>query len=149
ENDFVLFFFAGHGAPDPRHPQDLYLLAHDTRVKDLAGTGLLMRYVREDISKIAARDVLVLTDACHSAGMDDASGTRSLASNRVVPAFLAKMQHASGGLAIFTASEAAQLSQEDARWDNHGVFTHFLLQGLNGAADRNGDHIVTLGELIE
>ncbi len=150
ENDFVVFFFAGHGAPDPNHPQDLYLVAHDTRVKDLAGTGLLMRHVREAIADIPARDVLILTDACHSAGIAaPANGSRGLETNPINQAFLEKMKHASGGLAILTASEAAQLSQEDARWGNHGVFTHFLLQGLAGAADRNGDHIVTLGELME
>jgi len=150
ENDFVLFFFAGHGAPDPNRPQDLYLLAHDTSAKDIAGTGLLMRHVREAIAEIAARDVLILTDACHSAGIAGPStGGRSIEANPIHQAFLDKMQHASGGLAILTASEAAQLSQEDARWGHHGVFTHFLLQGLAGAADRNGDHIVTLGELME
>jgi WD40 repeat protein/uncharacterized caspase-like protein len=150
ENDFVLFFFAGHGAPDPNHPQDLYLLAHDTYPKDVAGTGLLMRHVREAIAAIPARIVLILTDACHSAGIAaTGNGGRGVEVNPIHQAFLEKMMHASGGLAILTASEAAQLSQEDARWGHHGVFTHFLLEGLGGAADRNGDHIVTLGELME
>jgi hypothetical protein len=148
ESDFVLFFFAGHGAPDPNHPQDLYLLAHDTRPQDIAGTGLLMRHVREALAAIPAHDVLILTDACHSAGIADPGG-RGVEVNPIHQAFLEKMMHASGGLAIFTASEAAQLSQEDARWGHHGVFTHFLLEGLRGAADQNGDQIVSLGELME
>jgi hypothetical protein len=43
-----------------------------------------------------------------------------------------------------------QLSQEDARWGGgHGVFTHFLLEALRGAADEDGDQIVTLGESVE
>jgi hypothetical protein len=29
------------------------------------------------------------------------------------------------------------------------VFTHFLLKAFRGEADRDGDHIVDLGELME
>jgi WD40 repeat protein len=148
EDDFVLFFFAGHGAADPNNLKELYLLAHDTSPKKIAGTGLLMRHVREAISDIDARDVLILTDACHSAGMGSSKGQRGLADNAVNQAFLQKMLHASGGLAILTASEAAQASLEDARI-RHGVFTDFLLRGLHGEADADHDRIVTLGEIME
>jgi WD40 repeat protein len=148
EEDFVLFFFAGHGAADPNNLKELYLLAHDTSPKKIAGTGLLMRHVREAISDIEARDVLILTDACHSAGMAASKGQRGLADNAVNQAFLEKMLHSSGGLAILTASEAAQVSLEDAKI-RHGVFTDFLLRGLQGKADTNHDQIVTLGEIME
>jgi hypothetical protein len=148
EDDFVLFFFAGHGAPDPNRPQDLYLLAHDTDPENIAGTGLLMRHVREAIAAIRARDVLILTDACHSAGMGAPASMRSLATNSIHQVFLDKMRHSSGGLAILTASEAAQYSLERTE-RGHGVFTWHLLQGLRGAADADGDRIVTLGEAME
>ena len=148
EDDFVLFFFAGHGAADPNNLKELYLLAHDTSPKKIAGTGLLMRHVREAISDIEARDVLILTDACHSAGMAASKGQRGLTDNAVNQAFLEKMLHSSGGLAILTASEAAQVSLEDAKI-RHGVFTDFLLRGLQGKADANHDQIVTLGEIME
>jgi len=149
ENDFVLFFFAGHGAPDPDHPQDLYLLAHDTDPNNIAGTGLLMGEVRDEIAKIPARDVLILTDACHSAGMAAPKSIRGITVNPIHQVFLDKMNHASGGLAVLTASEAAQVSFENSKWEQHGVFTHFVLEGLQGAADANADHVVTLGELME
>ena len=31
----------------------------------------------------------------------------------------------------------------------HGVFTHFLLEGLRGEGDQNGDGIVTFAEVFE
>ena len=31
----------------------------------------------------------------------------------------------------------------------HGVFTYYLLEGLRGKADRNGDGVVTVSELYE
>jgi WD40 repeat protein len=148
EDDFVLFFFAGHGAADPNNLKELYLLAYDTSPQKIAGTGLLMRHVREAISDIEARDVLILTDACHSAGMAASKGQRGLADNAVNQSFLEKMLHSSGGLAILTASEAAQVSLEDAKI-HHGVFTEFLLRALQGEADANHDQIVTLGEIME
>jgi WD40 repeat protein len=149
ENDFVLFFFAGHGAPDPNRLLDLYLLAHDTDPDNIAGTGLLMEHVRDSISQIPARDVLILSDACHGAGMGGIAGMRGVKENPIHQAFLEKLRHASGGLAILTASEAAQSSYENAKWGKHGVFTHFLLQGLQGDADADHDGIVSLDEIME
>lgn len=149
ENDFVLFFFAGHGSPDPNRLTDHYLLAHDTNPENIAGTGILMRHVREAISEIPARHVLILTDSCHSAGMAAPPSIRSITANPIHEAFLEKMRHASDSLAILTASESAQVSYENAKFDQHGVFTYFLLQGLKGAADVDGNGIVSLGELIE
>ena len=149
ENDFVLFFFAGHGAPDPNRREDLYLLAHDTDPENIAGTGLLMTHVREAISQIPARDVLILGDACHSAGIGAVPGMRAVKDNAINQVFLDKMRHASGGLAILTASESAQASYENEKWGKHGVFTHFLLEGLQGDADQDHDGIVSLDEIIE
>lgn len=149
ENDMVLFFFAGHGAPDPNNLPDLYLLAHDTDPNNIAGTGILMRYVREAIAEIPARDVVILSDSCHSAGIAAPSNMRSLSANPIHKAFLEKMRHASGGLAILTASEAAQVSYENDEWGQHGVFTYYLLKALSGEADSDRDQIVTLGEAME
>lgn len=150
ENDFVLVFFAGHGAPNPNRRDDLYLLAHDTDPDQIAGTGLLMRHVREAISDIRARHVLVLTDACHSAGMAAPESFRSIIRvNPIHEAFLDRMLHSSDSLAIFSASETTQLANEGDKWENHGVFTYYLLKGLDGHADKDRDKIVTLGEIME
>jgi hypothetical protein len=55
-----------------------------------------------------------------------------------------------GGMTVLTASSGDQL----ASWDTeakHGLFTRYLLEGLEGNADGgrygNGDGQVTLGEL--
>lgn len=149
EDDFALFFFAGHGVPDPNRPQDLYLMAHDTNPRNIAGTGLLMRHVREAVAAIRARNVLILTDACHSAGMSAPKNIRSLTVNPIHRAFLDRLLHTAGGLAILTASEAAQVSLESPKWEGHGVFTYYLLQGLRGSADQDRDQIVSIGEIME
>jgi tetratricopeptide (TPR) repeat protein len=150
EDDEVVIYFAGHGAPDPQRLQNLYLLTYDTDLNDISGTAFPMDDVSKAIHGLYAHDVVVLTDACHSAGIGGQAGSRDLGANQINDLFLQSLNASTGGLAIFTASGANQLSQEDARWGGgHGVFTHYLLDGLNGAADEDHDHIVTLTEMME
>ena len=54
----------------------------------------------------------------------------------------------SKGRAIATASRPSEVSIELPEL-GHGIFTHYLVQGLKGAADSNRDGIVTLQELYE
>ncbi|MDB4949138.1 MAG: peptidase caspase catalytic subunit p20 [Gemmatimonadetes bacterium] len=158
DDDVVVIYFAGHGAADPERPDHLYLLLNDTDMDDIAGSAFPMKDMSEAVRNLYARNVVVITDACHSAGVGDqihgprgTAGIRDAAeTNRINQAFLDGVQSSSGGSVIFTASGANQYSQEDARWGGgHGVFTHFLLDGLAGAADDDADRIVTLGEMME
>lgn len=148
-DDVVFIYIAGHGAPDPYRLEDLYILAHDTEIQDIAATGVSMALVNDAIQQAYAYNKILITDACHSAGVG-AAGTRSVNTNMVNAAFLEYMSNSTGGFVAFTASEANQLSQEGERFGGgHGVFTHYLLEGLKGAADDDGDRVVTLGEVME
>ena len=50
--------------------------------------------------------------------------------------------------AIITASQASEVSLEVPEL-GHGLFTHFLVQGLRGAADLDRDGIVSLQEVYQ
>ncbi|NJM42224.1 MAG: hypothetical protein HC853_16510 [Anaerolineae bacterium] len=50
---------------------------------------------------------------------------------------------------MMTAADTNEFSLEDARWGGHGVFTHFLLDGLRGAGDLDANGIVTFTELFQ
>lgn len=149
DDDIILIYIAGHGMPDPQRLQDLYLLAYDTELNDLAATGVPMEMVNEAINKAYAYNKVLITDACHSAGVG-AGGTRAVNVNQINAAFTDYINSSSGGFVAFTSSEGSQLSQEGEEYGGgHGVFTYYLLQGLQGDADEDGDHIVTLGEMME
>ncbi|MDX1744407.1 MAG: caspase family protein [Halobacteriales archaeon] len=151
ENDIVIIYIAGHGAPDPSRPSDYYLLTHDTEADNFAGTAVSMADVNAYVANLRARDVLVFTDACHSAALSlGPVGVRSGPSNAINDLFLDRLTTSAAGLLTFTASETNQYSQEGSQWGGgHGVFTYQLLRGLEGAADEDGDGIVALGEVLE
>jgi hypothetical protein len=50
---------------------------------------------------------------------------------------------------MMTAANTNEFSLEDARWGGHGVFTHFLLEALQGKGDLDGDGIVTFTEVFD
>ncbi len=152
-DDVIFLYIAAHGAPDPYRPNDLYILTHDTEIADIAATAVSMEDVNDAIQDAYAYNKVLITDACHSAGVG--SGTRALGNNQINAAFLDYMNNSSGGFVAFTASEANQLSQEGEQYGGgHGVFTYYFLDGLEGAADLpanggDGDRVVTLGEVME
>lgn len=147
-NDLLVVFFAGHGAPDAFAPQNLYVIAHDTQVKNMPDTALampeLLRYVEQNIK---SKRVVLLMDACHSAGLAP-GGTRDLPNN-LANQYLEQLLYQQEGRAVITSSDVNEKSHESKKWGNgHGVFTYYVLEGLKGHADSNRDRSVSVGELF-
>jgi hypothetical protein len=152
KEDLVVIFYAGHGAPeiDPRgsEPDGLakYLVPSDADPNDLYATALPMDELQIIFDRIESERVVVFLDACYSG----AAGGRTFASKRtralrVDDVFLDRLAR-SRGRAIITASRASEVSLELPEL-GHGLFTHYLLQGLRGTADLDRDGVVTLQEL--
>ncbi len=64
---------------------------------------------------------------------------------RISDKFLDRISGGKGRI-ILTASGANKVSAEKPELE-HGVFTHFLVQGLEGAADANRDGLITVDEI--
>ncbi len=163
EDDIVLIYISGHGGPDPKRGGDIaYLFTHDTDPDDITGTSLYMDEIKNSVEKhIKAKRVIVIADTCHSGAIP---GVKAIEFNQaeVVNRYLAELRVTQGSFALLTSAEARQLSLEDKKWGGgHGVFTHYLLEGMSGLADgyvsNDGgvatggrkDGIVTVGELFE
>ena len=156
EDDLVLIYFGGHGSADPKNPQNLYLICHDTHPDRYGGTALPMREIDLALKwTIRSKRVIVMTDACHAAGIG--GGVRdgdTKASAKKVNEYWRKLAESRTGITKIAASEADQVSQENVRWGGgHGVFTHFLLKALKGEADgwidNQRDGFVTIAEAYE
>jgi caspase domain-containing protein len=153
-NDLVFIYIASHGSPDPFEPQKLYFLMNDTKVANMPKTGLGMFELQEVLDHLVrAQRVVVFIDACHSAGV---AGTKLVTGrqlerleNNVFNLYASKLYRETGR-AVLTSSDINEISEEGATWGGgHGVFTWALLEGLRGAADANGDHVITAGELFD
>jgi tetratricopeptide (TPR) repeat protein len=152
KDDLVLLYFACHGAPDPDRPHVLYLLTHDTDPADIAATALPMREIDLALREVLlARRVVLLADTCHSAALAPGSrGPKSDDRSGAVNRYLREVSAAKPGVALLTSAEASQVALEGEEWGGgHGVFTHYLLEGMRGKADDPPDGIVSVGELFE
>lgn len=139
--DMVTVYLASHGSPDPKRPSNLYVLTHDTDVDAMAATAFPMWDVKTALRRqIQSERVVVIADACRSAGtlVDEPNPMGGAFSDLFNPS--RRLTLSAAGL--------SQVSFEDARWGGgHGVFTHFFLEGVRGAADADGDGVVTFREV--
>jgi uncharacterized caspase-like protein len=102
---------------------------------------------------IKAQKVVVIADACHAGGIGQSFEIARRAGRGIevnpINTKLGNLSKIGDGVCVISASDHKQFSQESQKWGGgHGVFTYFLLQGLKGEADYNGDANVSLGELI-
>lgn len=151
-DDLILIFLASHGDADPRARQNLYFLTHDTNVDRMPETAFAMKdFKRMMDNNVRARRMVLLIDTCHSAGLTGSRGetSRGINTNNLVNLYTEKLLYSEEGKAVITSSDVNESSQEAPRWGGgHGVFTHFILEGMRGMADLNVDRIVTVGELF-
>jgi hypothetical protein len=133
ENDIFLFYFSGHGMYDTRG--QLCLLGADAEIDDpykAWASSLTQAEVLTALNASPCRNKVMILDACRSgrATMPATAGERG----------------AHGEVSILTAASASESSYESDDLQG-GIFTHYLLKGLRGKADADGDGGVTMQEL--
>jgi len=143
KSDTVILFFSGHGAYDPLRPQEFLFLAYDAEPAYLGTTAVKMSGL-EFLKGIEAERVLIIADACYAGGF---SRMKPKSPAPSFDSFLQEVRNSSGR-AIITSGNEKQLSWEVPNLNN-SVFTHNLLLGLKGEADRDHDGIVTLSEAYQ
>ena len=156
--DAVTIYFAGHGSPESADDaRNLYLLPYDTDFDRIAATAFPMWDIQTALERfIQAKKVIVIADACHAGGIGQsfeiarrANRSLEVVATQAVSSGLQNLSQISDGVCVISASSDRQMSQEGQQWGGgHGVFTHFLLKGLQGDADYNKDSSVSLGEIV-
>jgi hypothetical protein len=150
EQDVVLVYFSGHGttAPGPDGRSHYYLIPHDGRLGDLAGTALRDDVVEELVGQIPAKQVVIFLDACFSGRAGQVARVKGVSPGAAAPTAGGIFVEAAQGRVVISASRADQPSIEDPA-TRHGVFTHFLLEGLGGGADLDRDGKITVLEAFQ
>jgi hypothetical protein len=151
EEDLVIFFFSGQGAPEPGISENYYLLTYDADPGDLPSTAIPTWDV--DIAfrrNIKAKRAVILADASHVSSIGKVTGTRGVKGSNLINRYLKNLSETGEGKAIFTSTQEGQISAKThLKGRNTGLFTYYLLEALSGAADENSDGMVTLGEAID
>jgi len=140
KNDTVILFFSGHGAEDPYWPGQFFLMTYDTAPDNLQATALEMTGMKF-LQRLDSDRILVIVDTCHP---DVSSPDKT---KRITPS-LKKLMIALGessGKVMITSSKDDEQSVTKSGLAN-SLFTHHLIEGLKGAADRDGDGAVTVNE---
>ncbi len=151
QDDLVLIHFSGHGYQgaddnlDERDGVDEFFVLHDTRAAAKDDTALRDDEFGRFLDRIESNHVLVFFDSCYSGGLSRSLTPGSRATGDTVDVFSDfKLE----GRLILSASSENQDAFESPQLE-HGVLTHFLLDGLGGAADLNADSHITVWELFE
>ena len=137
----VYIFYAGHGlATDDG--SEMYLLPYDGAPQLLERTAISRKQLFNDIAAANPRSVTVFLDTCYSG---TTRGTETLIASRPI-AIKAKQQDIPEGFTVMTAAAGDQTAKplEEAK---HGMFSYFLMKGMEGDADANSDNQITAGEL--
>ena len=139
----LIVFFAGHGLAS-NDGKDLFLLSQDSDPDLLARTALSRSEIFNTIIKLKPKSVTMFFDTCYS-GVSREEETL-LASARPVR-IIADEQSVPDNFTIFSASQLDQISS-GLKEAKHGIFSYYLMKGLEGKADANKDNDITNGELL-
>jgi tetratricopeptide (TPR) repeat protein len=139
EEDRVVIYFAGHGFIAGGRA---YLAPYDLDPANIPGTGYPMDTLGQVAgTKIKSKWKVLITDACHSGAITP--DAEAVALNQ-------SLLDLSRSILSLTASRDRERSFESKDWGGgHGIFTYYVVKGLEGEADESGDGIVTADELSE
>ena len=148
EDDRVLIFFSGHGATKTTGTKKKlgYLVPVDGEKGALHSTAISMRQIETFSDLIPARQILFIIDACYSG----IAGVLRKGDKDTLPVHTQEQVRAfaqSRGRQIMTAGTATQTTVMSQKWNDHSLYTYYLLMGLKGNADFNKDKVVTVREL--
>ena len=119
EDDIVVFYFSGHGFESGFCAYDGFLS---------------YELIKEMFSLCKARHKMIFADSCFSGKLRDPKQSSTVSPQNI-------------DLMLFLSSRHNEYSLERPQMKN-GLFTTCLLRCLKGAADTNGDKVITAKELF-
>lgn len=148
----VIVYYSGHGWLEQTQNR-YYLLQHDIDPFDLSDSALAATEFTDALRQIQAQRLLVIIDSCHAAGM--ATSKAGQAASKLPPGFVQtappkgfidELKQGKGRV-VFTSSQG-----EESSWvrpdGSMSVYTYHFLEALQGAANKPGDTVVRVSNLM-
>lgn len=142
EGDSVLIALSGHGVQF-RGKDEAFFCPADAKLSDRS-TLISLNDLYKDLEKCGAGFKLMIVDACRNDPQSDNSKARSEIDLESVTR--PQVKRPPGGVAALFSCSEGEKSFESGQF-RQGVFFHYVLKGLEGAADYNKDRKVSLDEL--
>ncbi len=137
KDDLIMLYFSGHGLKGAFLPIDY----------DGYHNKLMHKEIQKVFENSMAKYKLCIADACHSGSYTFASkGGYNI--DEIVSDYYNTLSRSEAGTALMLSSKPEETSLESLRV-RQGVFSHYLLRGMKGEADFNGNGIVNLKELYD
>lgn len=138
----VYIFYSGHGLPSD-DGKSLYFLPHNADRDFIDKTAINQQEIISMTDATGARSVTMFLDSCYSG--QTRNGDPLFANARPV-SMKSKTSGYPPSFTVFSASAPDQISwSSDAL--GHGIFSYYLMKGMEGAADVNHDGEMTAGEM--
>jgi len=138
----VFVFYSGHGLPTP-DGSGLYLLPLQADREVIDDTAIPFAKINDAISMARPKSVTVIIDACYSG--QTKAGQALVASARPI-SLKAQTSFFPPNFTVISASQSDQISSSSPDLP-HGIFSYYLMKGMEGDADMNHDGRITLGEM--
>ena len=140
EDTFILHF-SGHGMIGK--DGNCYLLPLDASAASLVETAIPWDWIRNKVDTSRAQRKILIIDACHSgAGRDPLTSVQR--SDKVIE----ELSRSTEGFVCIASCSGGQLSYESPEL-KQGIFSHFLVDGILGAADPLGQGIIEVENLFK
>jgi hypothetical protein len=140
----VYVFYSGHGLPSP-DGKSLYFLPHDVDKQFIEKTAVSKQEVIAALVASKPKSVTMFIDACYSG--QTRNGEMMIASVRPLSVKSEASVYPSN-FTVISASSNDQYSSSSPEL-KHGIFSYYLMKGMEGDADNNKDGKITAGEMQE
>lgn len=138
----IFVFYSGHGVPDT-DGSEAFLLPSDGNPNFPAQSGFALQELYTNLGKLKAKSVTLFLDSCFSGSNRD--NQIILASAK--PVFISpELPALAPNLTVFSAAGGSQIASSYSDMQ-HGLFSYFLMKGLRGEADKDGNRKITQAEL--
>ena len=137
----IYVFFAGHGlATDD--VKGMYLLPYDGVPDLLEDSAIQRKELFADIQATKPRSVTVFLDTCYSGGTRN---EETLVASLRPLTLKAEEQAIPSNFTVLSAAKGNQTSQSLEEL-THGLFSYYMMLGMEGGADLNADKKITARE---
>jgi formylglycine-generating enzyme required for sulfatase activity/uncharacterized caspase-like protein len=146
-DDLLVLYFSGHGVRDEYG--SLYLAVKNTNRARLRSTAIKSDFIREAMDQSRSKRQVLILDCCNSGAF--AQGTKAAVGGSIGTA--SAFEGTGYGRIVLTASDSTQFAWEGDKVigeeTSNSLFTHYLVKGMEGAADQDGDGKITVDELYD